>query len=143
MELPSEIYDQIEALSAEGSDLFDQSDYPAAVDKWSAALALLPEAKTEWDAFTWLSASIGDAHYALGNFEDARHALFDALNGPGGTENPFAHYRLGQTEIKIGNEDNGVKHLLEAYMLDGEEIFLGEDDGVTFLQKLKDRKLVD
>jgi hypothetical protein len=142
MDLPDNIYDQVEELSAAGNDLYDQSEYPAAVGKWTAALELLPEPKSDWQAFTWLSASIGDAHYQNDNLDGARQALFDALNGPGGVDNPFVHYRLGQSEIRLGNEDNGIRHLLKAYMLDGERIFSNDEDGAAYLQKLADRGLV-
>ncbi|MDF5873149.1 hypothetical protein P4112_16025 [Pseudomonas aeruginosa] len=69
--------------------------------------------------------------------------FLDALNAPGGVENPFVHYRLGQCQVKLGNAALAVESLLKAYMLDGEEIFLAEDDGVVFLKMLQDRKLVD
>ncbi len=142
MELPDNIYEQVEELSAEGNDLFDQARFSEAIRKWSSALELLPEPRAEWEAYTWLSASIGDAQYQLGQLEAARHSFFDALNGPDGQGNPFVHYRLGQCEVRIGNEESGISHLLQAYMLDGEEVFFGEKDGMMYLQKLKDKALI-
>ena len=142
MELPDEIYERIEALSEEGNELCDDENFTAAVAKWIEALDLVPEPKTDWEAATWLYASIGDILYQQGKLRDARDALFDALNCPGGQENPFVHYRLGQCEVKLGNEDRGVDELLRAYMLDGEEVFSGEDDGADFLSILKDRRLI-
>lgn len=142
MELPEIICNQVDDLSEEGNDLFDQSRFSAATEKWSAALELLPEPKTDWEAYTWLSASIGDANYQLGKLDEARISFFDALNGPEGQSNPFIHYRLGQCEIKLENQDKGVEHLLRAYMLDGDSIFTGEADGAAFLDILKNRGLV-
>jgi hypothetical protein len=31
--------------------------------------------------------------------------------------------------VRLGNHERAVSHLLQAYMLDGEEIFLAEEDG--------------
>ena len=142
MELPESVYERVEELSAEGSDLFDDTEFSAATAKWSEALDLLPEPKSDWESYTWLSASIGDGYYQLTDLNAARQAFFDALNGPDGQENPFVHYRLGQCEIRLGNEESGISHLLKAYMLDGEEIFSGESDGQSYLQRLKDKALI-
>ena len=142
MELPDDIYEKIEELSEEGNDLCDDGSFSAAIEKWNQAFLLLPDPKVEWEAYTWLSASIGDALYQLKEFSAAREKFFDALNGPDGKENPFVHYRLGQCEIHLGNEKNGVNHLLQAYMLDGEEIFEAEDDGAFYLQKLSEKQLI-
>ncbi|MNU07428.1 hypothetical protein D3C72_2530110 [compost metagenome] len=53
------------------------------------------------------------------------------------------HYRLGQCQWKLGNEALAVESLLKAYMLDGEEIFMVEDDGASFLTILQERSLID
>jgi tetratricopeptide (TPR) repeat protein len=142
MELPETLYNQVEVLSAEGSDLFDAAKFNSAIAKWTQALDLLPDPKPDWEAHTWLSTSIGDAHYQLQQFEVARQFLFDALNGPDAQDNPFVHYRLGQCEVKLSNVDSAIKRLLQAYMLDGEKIFHGEPDGLSYLQILKDVKLI-
>lgn len=143
MELPDDLYDRIEELSEDGNEFCEEERFSEAIQKWSYAIELLPEPKTDWEAYTWLSASIGDAHYQQDAFEPARQALYDALNGPDGPENPFIWYRLGQCEIRLGNEAGGVDKLLKAYMLDGEDIFLSEDGGKEFLEILRAKNLVD
>ena len=49
--------------------------------------------------------------------------------------------------MRLGNHESAVSHLLQAYMLDGEEIFLVEDDaeedGREYLDILKSRGLID
>ncbi|MEF7614134.1 hypothetical protein V4F39_09465 [Aquincola sp. MAHUQ-54] len=137
MELPEAIHAQVERLSEEGSQRFDDGRYAAAIDRWNAALALLPPPAADWEAWTWLQTSIGDAYYQLGNFGAARAALFDALNGPGAADNPFVHYRLGQSSTRLGRDDEGREHLLKAYMLDGEDIFQAEPDGARYLDLLR------
>lgn len=143
MDLPQQLYDQIELLSNDGNDFEEQGQFAQAITAWTQARDLLPDPKDDWEAYTWLSASIGDAHFQLGELPAAREALFDALNGPDGQENPFIHYRLGQTTIALGNEEGGIAELLKAYMLDGETIFLEDDDGPALLQLLKSKKIID
>nr|WP_256873354.1 hypothetical protein [Pseudomonas taiwanensis] len=123
--------------------MMDDEHFDAAIEQWTQALDLLLEPKVAWEAYMWLSASIGDAQYQKMNYELACNSFLDALNAPGGVENPFVHFRLGQCQLILGNETLGVESLLKAYMLDGEDIFMAEDDGVTFLKTLQDRKLID
>lgn len=142
MGLPKNIQDEVDALSEQGNVLCDASKFDEAIQRWRAAIELLPEPRVDWEAYTWLSASIGDAQYQLEEFDAARQSFFDALNGPGGQENPFVHYRLGQSQVRLGDEEHGVSSLLKAYMLDGEEIFDEDDEGANYLQMLRDRKLI-
>ena len=143
MELPKTVSNKVDDLSSQGNDLCDESKYAQAIEKWRAAIELLPEPRVDWEAYTWLSASIGDAQYQAGQLDAARNSFYDALNGPGGQENPFIHYRLGQSLIRLKEEDRGIESLLKAYMLDGEEIFSADDEGAKYLQKLRDSKLID
>jgi tetratricopeptide (TPR) repeat protein len=140
--LPLRVYDRVTSLSGEGNGLIERGDFRGAIAKWSEALTLIPEPKTDWEAATWLYASIADAHYQHASYSEARAACFDTLNCPGGTANPFVHYRLGQCEVRLGNHERAVSHLLQAYMLDGEEIFLAEKDGGEYLDILKSRGLI-
>ncbi len=48
----------------------------------------------------------------------------------------------GGGEAKRGNPDGGVEHLLRAYMLDGDRIFLEEVDGPQYLAMLGSRGLL-
>jgi tetratricopeptide (TPR) repeat protein len=141
-ELPKNIQNTLDSLSEQGNNLCDASKFDDAIQKWRAAMELLPEPCVDWEAYTWLSASIGDAQYQLGQIDAAQQSFYDALNGPDGPENPFIHYRLGQCLIKLGEENHGIQCLLEAYMLDGEDIFSVDAEGISCLQKLRDRKLV-
>ncbi|MCY1445511.1 hypothetical protein D9M71_620280 [compost metagenome] len=76
-----------------------------------------------------------------GQLEEAKAYLLDALNCPDGHANPFVLLRLGQALVDLGNESVGVDYLLRAYILEGEEVF--EEDGVQYLQLLRNRKLID
>lgn len=142
MQLSDQLYHTIELLSEEGNTLMDDEKFEAAIEKWSQALNLLPAPKTEWEAFLWLSASIGDAQYQKKSYKLALNSFRDALNAPDGIENPFVHFRLGQCHLALGNTDLGLNSLLKAYMLDGDEIFLTDDDGTACLELLRSHKLI-
>jgi len=143
MNQPKYLDDQIDFLVSEGNDRLDEEDIEGAIAKWTQALTLLPEPKADWEAFIWLSTSLGDAHYRRKRYGLARHHFLDALNAPGGIDNLFIHYRLGQCQLKLGERAKAMEELLKAYMLDGEDIFTMEDDGMTWLQRLRDGRLVD
>jgi tetratricopeptide (TPR) repeat protein len=142
MELTPALHNKIEELSEGGNALLENGDWQAAVAKWNQALDLVPEPKSDWEAATWLYGSIGDAYFEGHDLDSAKEAFFDALNCPGGTENPFIHYRLGQILVELGESERGINELLQAYMIDGEDIFSGDDDGGGYLQLLRDAKLI-
>jgi tetratricopeptide (TPR) repeat protein len=142
MDLPEDIFASVSELSEEGNDLSESGEFRAAIEKWRRALELLPEPTNQWEAATWLHASIGDAHYQLNEHAEAIESLYDALNCPDGHCNPFVHYMLGKSLVNVGDA-KGRDQLLRAYMLDGEEIFLSdEDEGQSCLQLLSDAKLI-
>ena len=109
------------------------------------ALDLLPEPRDIWEAYTWLNASIGEACYFQENYGGAVQVLFDALNGPEAQANPFIHYMLGKSLWKRGgDEERAIDELLRAYMLDGNEIFEGdEEEGPAMLRLLIERDLIE
>jgi hypothetical protein len=75
MTLPLPIYDRITSLSSEGNGLIERGDFRGAIANWSEALTLIPEPKTDWEASTWLYASIADAHYPTTNIQRSRSSV--------------------------------------------------------------------
>ncbi len=126
--LNDELYERIEELSEEGNEFADEEQYAQAKDKFEEALSLVPAPKTDWEAALWLYASIGDMNFMLGNYKECSDNMFDALNCPDAQANPFVHLRLGQALYELGNTERAKEHLLRAYMLDGEDIFEGQDE---------------
>lgn len=126
-ELSDEIYNKVQELSEEGNQLADNEKYMEAIHKFADAYRLLPEPKTDWEASTWLLASIGDMWHSLNDHEKSAAAMYDALNSPGGTENPFIYLRLGESLFELGDKKAAKENLLRAYMLDGKDIFENED----------------
>lgn len=142
MNLPDIIYENITTLSEEGNIFYETSEFEQAISIWSQALNLLPAPQQSWEAFTWLSASIGDTFFQLGQNSKALENFMNALNGPGGIDNAFIHYKIGQCQALSGLDDEAISSLLKAYMLDGNTIFKIDPDGDLYLQKLKDLRLI-
>jgi len=126
-ELDDELYDRIVALSEEGNKFYDDGLYREALAKFSAALELVPEPINDWETSTWLLASIGDCHYLLGEYGEARDALARAMYCPGALGNSFIHLRLGQVQYELGNEARAKDELARAYMGGGKELFDEQD----------------
>lgn len=126
-ELPADIYEQVEALSEAGNDLADADDFDGAIARFSEALQLLPSPARNWEASTWLYASIGDMYYFKGDYRAAANNFFDALNGPDAQANGFVNLRLGESLFELNQQEQSLEYLLRAYMLEGEEIFAEED----------------
>lgn len=142
MEIPDELYARIENLSEQGNDSIDAGEPGAALLAWRQAYELLPEPRAQWEAALWLRASMAEAHYLLGDFAAARDTMREALETPGGGENPYVHYMLGKAMLKLGDE-KAVDALMAAYRLEGSDIFDNdEEEGVEVLQVLQDKGLV-
>ncbi|MGF6927411.1 tetratricopeptide (TPR) repeat protein [Chitinophaga sp. W2I13] len=126
-ELPADIHEKVEALSEAGNELADADDFDGAIARFTEALQLLPEPARNWEASTWLYASIGDMYYFKGNYEAAANSFYDALNGPDAQANGFVNLRLGESLYELNQHDQSLEYLLRAYMLEGKEIFAEED----------------
>ncbi|WP_288988132.1 hypothetical protein [uncultured Sphingopyxis sp.] len=126
-ELSSEIHETISQLSAEGDALAERGGYEAAIEKYNAAWALVPEPKSNWNASTWLMEAIGDAAFLGGYLTSAQEALEYAMHCPDGFGNPFIHLRLGQVLYDKGELDRAGDELTRAYMAAGDEIFAAEE----------------
>lgn len=122
-ELDDAIHAQIEQLSQEGDRLFDDEREREALAKYFAALELLPAPTYDWEAATWLYATIGDVLWTMCELDDAYGAFQAALRSPGGIGNPFVHLRVGQIAFEKGDLPRARDELMRAYMGAGAKIF--------------------
>jgi tetratricopeptide (TPR) repeat protein len=135
-QLNDTVHQQILQLSKVGDACIDHDDYPGAITNFRAAFELIPQPFEEWEASTWLLASLGEAYFFNGEYEQAHAALAKAMHVPGAIGNSLIHLRLGQVQYELGNTKRAADELLRAYMAEGEEIFDGEDDKYfDFLKK--------
>lgn len=122
-ELPDSIHEKIKRLCAVGDEHAERQAYPDALGSYWAAWDLLPEPKTDWEAATWILVAIGDANYFGGDFAAGRDNLSYAMRCPSAIGNPFVHFRLGQCEFELGNQERAADELMRAYMGAGRAIF--------------------
>lgn len=59
VELSDEASEQIESLSEEGNEYFDDENYDKAIAVWKKALALIPNPQNRYAETLWLETSIG------------------------------------------------------------------------------------
>lgn len=136
MELEDNIYDQIIALSEEGDNFAEKEQFSSALTKYEAALSLVPEPKTDWEAATWLYVAIGDALFSQKKYDEALNAYEKALMSPDGTANPYIWFCLGEAFYALDNLEKAKQHFMSAYMLDGEDVF--EDTDPAYLELIAD-----
>jgi tetratricopeptide (TPR) repeat protein len=128
MEMDDATFEKIEKLTAQANDLIDEDDFGQAIAVLNEALALVPAPKTDWEASTWIYATLGDVYFITEDYSKAKNAFYDAYNCPGGIENPFICLRLGESLFESNEMDKAKEYLLRAYMLEGNEIFEEEDE---------------
>lgn len=128
MELDDQLHNEIVGLCSEGDQLVEIDKYNDAIEKYLKALKLVPEPKTDWEASTWIFTALGDTCFLNGNFAEAKDYFYDAINCPGGTDNPFIMLRLGESLYELGDIEKAKEYLLKAYMLEGYDVFDGEDE---------------
>ena len=126
LELNDDLYKLITGMSKKGDELFDDDYIEQAIEKYKEALQLLPEPIFSWEAATWLFTAIGDAYWALADYENAYEFFENALRSPGGIGNPFIHLRVGQLDYELGNIKKSEDELIRAYMGAGKDIFDSE-----------------
>jgi tetratricopeptide (TPR) repeat protein len=126
-ELPADAHEKIMELSEQGNLLAEQGKLREAIEKFIAALDLVPEPITDWEASTWLLGSIGDMNFQLRAYEHAARALADAMHCPGAIGNPFLHLRLGQCLFELGDRKRAADELTRAYGIEGKDMFAEEE----------------
>lgn len=126
-EMDDAAYAQITAHTNRGNELTEQDQYLAALGEFEQALSLIPAPVEDWEAATWVLASIGDCHFVLRDFQRAHHAFSHAIACPGGLGNWFIHLRLGEIQFELGNMTRAADELARAYMGNGKQAFAQED----------------
>ena len=142
-ELTQERSERLDELAEAGNAFCDTEEYEKALEVWETALKLIPEPRNAYGESMWFEASIGYLYFlweeyetALGYFDRARGNLSGQGYG-----NPFVMLMLGETCLELGDESNAVEYLLRAYMLEGPEVFEGENE--KYFDFLKERVELD
>lgn len=131
VELDSELIEKLNELAEEGNELADNDKYDEAISVWSEALKLIPEEGQQVCAeAVWFFACIGDMYFQKEMFKEAFDNFDKAVKNISGegTTNPFVLLRLGECYLELGDEANAKEYLLKAYMMEGKEIFIDDED---------------
>lgn len=136
MSMDDKSYQIIQELCEQGDELVDEEQYDAAIEKYNKALSLIPEPKYYYEAATWVYTAIGDALFWQNSYKQALKMFQEALKCPDGIGNPFILLRIGECFFETGSFDNAKNYLLQAYMVEGEEIFENDDD--KYFEFIKD-----
>jgi tetratricopeptide (TPR) repeat protein len=134
-ELSEETHSQIARLCERGDQLAENGVFDEALKLYNAALALLPEPKSDWEATLWIYAAIGDSQFLSRDYASAKTTFVEAITEHGGVGNPFLHLRLGQSLFELDEKDAAAEELTRAYGLEGAELF--EEDDVKYLDFLR------
>ncbi|MEA9585910.1 hypothetical protein VC279_06235 [Xanthomonas sp. WHRI 10064A] len=126
-QLPDDIFEKVTALSEKANDALENGRPSAAITPLQQALDLLPAPQHDWEAWTWLNGSLGEAYFDLADFKMARISFQDAMSGPEGTDNPYLLLRTGQSLLELGEQSHAKRMLAQAHMLAGDELFSDED----------------
>jgi tetratricopeptide (TPR) repeat protein len=139
-ELPDDIHVQVTQLSEQGNVYLNAGIADKAITVWKEALHLLPTPQRQWEAATWLHASLGNAFRSTGDFENALSHFQSAASSADGQTNPFVLISLGATFYDLGRIEEATDPLLRTFMLEGRDIF--EEFGGPYFDHLLRRKLV-
>ncbi|MGE7022138.1 tetratricopeptide repeat protein [Solibacillus cecembensis] len=128
MELDDQVYNRIVELCNKGNVFVENEQNEKAIEIYLEALDLVPLPKENWETSTWIYTALGDTYYYNSEYEQVKRHLYNALNCPNGTSNPFILLRLGESLFECGELSKAKEYLLRAYMLEGYKIFFNEDD---------------
>jgi tetratricopeptide (TPR) repeat protein len=129
-------YDAIIANMDSGDNAAEEESYDSALSFYQQALEKIPEPKHDWEVSLHIYTALGDVSFNLHNFESAIYYYNQALQCLDGTATGYVWLGLGQSYLEIDETDKAKDALMSAYMLEGEEIF--EGDNHEYFQFIED-----
>ncbi|AVS91625.1 hypothetical protein C8246_07235 [Paracidovorax avenae] len=126
-QLPDDIHQQVTALAEKANEALESGQPSVAIEPLQQALVMLPEPQTDWEAWTWLNGTLGEAYFDLCDYKMAKISFLDAMSGPDGISNPYLLLRAGQTLFELGELAQARHMLAKAHMQEGDELFSDED----------------
>lgn len=139
-ELDDAAHERVTALIEEGDGFMEVDAPQAAAEKYVAALEALPQPYTQWEHALIAYVALADACLALTQYAEAEQAARFALQAPDGQRNGYVWLRLGDALRGQGRDADALEAYTGAYMLEGEELFDGEDAALAELDAAGIRK---
>ena len=124
--LSDNLYDAIITEIDNGDNEMEKESFDSALQFYQKALEKIPEPKHDWEISLHVYTALGDVCFNLKDFGSASYYYNQALQCPDGTVNGYVWLGLGQSYIEIDETDKAKNALMNAYMLEGNEIFEGE-----------------
>lgn len=134
--LSDELYDSIMSDMDSGDSAMEEESLDSALACYQQALGKVPEPKHDWEMSLHVYTALGDVSFNLKDFESSVYYYNQALQCPDGTVNGYVWLGLGQSYIEVDETDKAKDALMSAYMLEGEEIF--EGDNQEYFQFIED-----
>lgn len=126
-ELSDELYTAIMSDMEQGDDAMDEEGYATALAFYLQAVEKIPDEKTNWEIALHTYAALGDCYFKLKEYEQAVYSYHRALECPDGTGSGYVWFGTGKAYYEMEESAKAKNALMSAYMLEGKEIFAGED----------------
>lgn len=127
LEIDDVSYSRILELSKQGDDYGKRKEFSKAIDSYYEALNLVPDPKEDYSATTWLLTAIGESYLFLKDYENARNVLRRVMHCPNAIGNGFIHLILGIAQFELEDFERAKQNLATAYIVEGKEIFEGDE----------------
>jgi hypothetical protein len=118
---------RIQELCAQARTFAREENFDMAIVRYCEAFGLLPMPVERWPIANSILTAIADAYFRTGYYKNAADTLIKAMHTPGAIQNPFIRLRRGQIAFESGQLANAEQEMAAAYILEGRNIFEGED----------------
>ena len=111
--LPDKIRETVYETKSRGDEFEEKGDYRRALDLYKQAWGMIPEPKADWFPSDSLLPAIGRVHFFCGDFKKAKECLIESLKID--KHRSSARFTLGQTLVELGETEQGVEEMFNAY----------------------------
>lgn len=126
--LEQKYFTKIKAFNQAAEALIESGDYEQAIKEYQKAWNTLPEPRQLWDAALWIKMGQAECLLSMGEFEQAKQKLLDAILCAGAVSNPLVHLFLGICFFETGDKASALNEFKIAYELEGDGVFQEGDE---------------
>lgn len=133
-EIDEDLSEKLDMLAEQGNNLLDIGKETEALKAWQEALNLIPFPKNIHLETVWFEASMGEIYFTQRKFNQANILYNNALINQLETRlDSHILMRLGECNYELGNRKLAKRILLQAYELEGEEVFRNDEVNLKYL----------
>jgi len=136
-ELTDEQQELMDECIAKGDDAMEAENYDDAVNWYQQAYDVLPDPKEAWEPSGYITAAMGDALFNARKYTEAlvQLQIANIFYEGEGKANPFVLLRLGSAYVELGQEEDAIPVLNQAYKMEGSDLFEEDKKYLKFLKK--------